>query len=280
LNPRPPEPQSGALPTELHSPLILSSLRLSSSSRAIYSRSLGQSRSFHGAPEGTRTPDPRLRRPLLCPPELLARFKSGRADLNGRPPAPKAGALPGCATPRALKRYHTENHLSRNHFESLLSSACSSGLDRPHLSDGCRLRLRIRYHAPAIFLRISAIALRIVQISSEPRNDLIFAVSRAIAVANREAGESRRPILLRFLAGTDIAQSSIALRLLPRDNQRLSPSKGRAIAPLAPHPRSPHGSPAVLYPVSVTKPQSSGLTMSSRPAISSLLKYALQAFAT
>ena len=25
---------------------------------------------------------------------------SGRADLNGRPPAPKAGALPGCATPR------------------------------------------------------------------------------------------------------------------------------------------------------------------------------------
>src|SRR5437762_5517476 len=25
---------------------------------------------------------------------------SGRADSNGRPPAPKAGALPGCATPR------------------------------------------------------------------------------------------------------------------------------------------------------------------------------------
>ena len=48
--------------------------------------------SARGAPEGTRTPDPRLRRPLLCPPGLLAR--SGRADLNGRPPAPKAGALP------------------------------------------------------------------------------------------------------------------------------------------------------------------------------------------
>ena len=56
---------------------------------------------IHGAPEGTRTPDPRLRRPLLCPPELLA--QSGRADLNGRPPAPKAGALPGCATPRKRK---------------------------------------------------------------------------------------------------------------------------------------------------------------------------------
>jgi hypothetical protein len=56
---------------------------------------------IHGAPEGIRTPDPRLRRPLLCPPELLA--QSGRADLNGRPPAPKAGALPGCATPRNRK---------------------------------------------------------------------------------------------------------------------------------------------------------------------------------
>jgi hypothetical protein len=27
-------------------------------------------------------------------------FWSGRPDLNRRPPAPKAGALPGCATPR------------------------------------------------------------------------------------------------------------------------------------------------------------------------------------
>src|SRR5262245_58781818 len=56
-----------------------------------------------GAPERIRTPDPRLRRPLLYPPELLAPKQwSGRADLNGRPPAPKAGALPGCATPRHL----------------------------------------------------------------------------------------------------------------------------------------------------------------------------------
>ena len=28
------------------------------------------------------------------------RHWSGRLDLNQRPPAPKAGALPGCATPR------------------------------------------------------------------------------------------------------------------------------------------------------------------------------------
>ena len=33
--------------------------------------------------------------PLLYPPKI-----SGREDLNLRPPAPKAGALPGCATPR------------------------------------------------------------------------------------------------------------------------------------------------------------------------------------
>ena len=83
------------------------------------------------APGGNRTPDLRLRRPLLYPTELLAhatrrvrvrdrvrtrhargieslrarprerpRFQSGREDLNLRPPAPKAGALPGCATPR------------------------------------------------------------------------------------------------------------------------------------------------------------------------------------
>jgi hypothetical protein len=29
-------------------------------------------------------------------------FWSGRPDLNRGPPAPKAGALPGCATPRHL----------------------------------------------------------------------------------------------------------------------------------------------------------------------------------
>ena len=27
----------------------------------------------------------------------------GRGDLNARPPAPKAGALPGCATPRLIR---------------------------------------------------------------------------------------------------------------------------------------------------------------------------------
>src|ERR1035437_197773 len=32
-------------------------------------------------------------------------YWSGRGDLNARPPAPKAGALPGCATPRLYSFY-------------------------------------------------------------------------------------------------------------------------------------------------------------------------------
>src|SRR5438093_13009898 len=39
-------------------------------------------------------------------------FWSGRPDLNRRPPAPKAGALPGCATPR---------HEMHSHYRALRS---------------------------------------------------------------------------------------------------------------------------------------------------------------
>ena len=57
-----------------------------------------------GAPRGNRTPDRRIRNPLLCPTELSARRPlgrshairkgwSGREDSNLRLPAPKAGAL-------------------------------------------------------------------------------------------------------------------------------------------------------------------------------------------
>jgi hypothetical protein len=40
----------------------------------------------------------------------VAASLSGREDLNLRPPAPKAGALPGCATPRekAAREYNKE----------------------------------------------------------------------------------------------------------------------------------------------------------------------------
>ena len=50
-------------------------------------------RDIHGATGGIRTPDPRLRRPLLYPTELLTRW-SEQQDLNLRPPGPKPGALP------------------------------------------------------------------------------------------------------------------------------------------------------------------------------------------
>jgi hypothetical protein len=33
---------------------------------------------------------------------------SGREDSNLRPPAPKAGALPGCATPRGDRREYSK----------------------------------------------------------------------------------------------------------------------------------------------------------------------------
>ena len=60
---------------------------------------------FIGLPRGIRTPDPQLRRLLLYPAELPAEnlnsfIWSGRDDSNIRPSAPKADALPGCATPR------------------------------------------------------------------------------------------------------------------------------------------------------------------------------------
>src|SRR5579863_1028590 len=49
--------------------------------------------------------DIRVDRVLLVdnePPVTPCKIWSGRGDLNARPPAPKAGALPGCATPRHL----------------------------------------------------------------------------------------------------------------------------------------------------------------------------------
>ena len=52
---------------------------------------------------------------------------SGRGDSNARPPAPKAGALPGCATPR-----HTEYpSFHHNTGVSGLAEMASDGLQRP-----------------------------------------------------------------------------------------------------------------------------------------------------
>ena len=61
-----------------------------------------------GAGDGIRTRDKQLGRLVLCQLSYTRPFSlplrpdlwSGREDLNLRPPAPKAGALPGCATSR------------------------------------------------------------------------------------------------------------------------------------------------------------------------------------
>ena len=103
-------------------------------------RKAGKTTEYSGTPAATRTRNPRIRSPMLYPVELQAHryrnqqcipeirflspssrefdrsrkqliipkkqehigFWSGREDLNLRHPAPKAGALPGCATPRGF----------------------------------------------------------------------------------------------------------------------------------------------------------------------------------
>src|ERR687884_76846 len=78
--------------------------------------SASRSQRYPGLPDWTRTSDPQLRRLMLYPTELRADrtcwaigdnaarcYWSGREDSNLRPPAPKAGALPGCATPRTAR---------------------------------------------------------------------------------------------------------------------------------------------------------------------------------
>ncbi len=106
LNPRPPDPQSGALPAELQPP---------------------QRKKFKfGAPGRIRTCNPRIRSPMLyplshgrwsgrrdsnpqpsawkanaLPIELQPLAWSGRLDLNQRPPVPKTGALPSALLPVA-----------------------------------------------------------------------------------------------------------------------------------------------------------------------------------
>ena len=73
MNPQPLEPQSSALTVELHSP--------------------HEFKDRLGAPEGIRTPDLRLRRPLLYPAELLAPIKIKRLSPERETPAPNRSTL-------------------------------------------------------------------------------------------------------------------------------------------------------------------------------------------
>lgn len=63
----------------------------------------------NGAPGRSRTCDPRLRRPLLYPTELRAHSDPEKwsewRDSNPRHSAPKADALPDCATLRLSHEY-------------------------------------------------------------------------------------------------------------------------------------------------------------------------------
>ena len=72
-NPRPPEPQSGALTNCAIS-------------------TIGICRNRFDEPEGIRTPDPRLRRPLLYPTELQTQKRV--MGIEPTYPAWKAGVLP------------------------------------------------------------------------------------------------------------------------------------------------------------------------------------------
>jgi hypothetical protein len=93
LNPRPPGPQPDALPTELHSPPSMSYAPARRPVVTKFKARMARQKGFEPLTHGLEG---------RCSFHLSYWRESGRADLNGRPPAPKAGALPGCATPRSI----------------------------------------------------------------------------------------------------------------------------------------------------------------------------------
>ena len=71
--------------------------------RGKFNRKRGIKPIFDPSTAGLRIPNSRKLSGWQAPDrECRGYFWSGRADLNRGPPAPKAGALPGCATPRLL----------------------------------------------------------------------------------------------------------------------------------------------------------------------------------
>jgi hypothetical protein len=94
-----------------------------------------------GAPDRFRTCYPRLRRPVLYPDELRAPWLrctgpsnklsgSGWRDSNPRHLAPKASALPDCATPRRISRCDGRNYTvaaRETHWGGLEAACCCCG---------------------------------------------------------------------------------------------------------------------------------------------------------
>ena|GEM_PF-4251145 len=80
----------------------------------------------YGADCRSRTDDLRFTRPLLWPSELSRLKWSGWQDLNLRPSAPKADALPSCATSRNLCGSPTRTRTWNEGFKGLCATITPS----------------------------------------------------------------------------------------------------------------------------------------------------------
>ena len=118
MNPRPPESQSGALPTELRPP-SQDFKTVSSPSLPILKRKVARPAGFEPATHGLegrcsiQLSYGRIQSNQLIQLYSKAGKWSGMRDLNPRHPAPKAGALPDCANPR-MSHQAVSNEMAHN----------------------------------------------------------------------------------------------------------------------------------------------------------------------
>src|SRR2546423_15011420 len=76
---------------------------------------------------------------ITCMIGSLAIIESGRLDLNQRPPAPEAGALPGYATPRNKQTPSIEGRMTHHNMASCLAGG---RLSSPELQPATVLAIR------------------------------------------------------------------------------------------------------------------------------------------